>query len=141
MRKLVLTLAMGLFLTVASTGCKSVKKCMYEELSGKWIVTAIGEKSIDAAEKPFIEFNTTEKRIHSRGPCNIINSPFELKADSPCAISFPAPMSTMMACPELELEGEYLKAINNVAAFRIDGEKLALLDANSLVLIELVKEQ
>ena len=141
MKKMVLTLATGLFLTVVGTGCKSAKNCSYEDLSGKWIVTAIVEKSIATDEKPFIEFDTVEKRIHSRGPCNIINSPFELSVDNVCAISFPAPMSTMMACPELELEGEYLKAINNVAAFRIDGERLELLDADNSVLIGLTKEQ
>ena len=140
MKKTLSGLAMGLFLMAAVTGCHTTKKCSYEELSGKWLVTTIGEKGIDAAEKPFIEFNTVEKRIHSRGPCNIINSSFELKTDDACAISFPAPMSTMMACPELELEGVYLKALNNVAAFRIDGGKLKLLNADNSVLIELTKE-
>ena len=140
MKKLLSSFTMSLLLMATITGCQNTKKCTYEDLSGKWIVATIGEKSIEAAEKPFIEFNTVEKRIHSRGPCNIINSPFELNADNLCAISFPAPMATMMACPELELEGEYLKALNNISAFRINGKKLELLNDNNLVLIELIKE-
>ena len=141
MKNLLLSLVVGVTFMASGTGCKSAKvRCSYEDLSGKWIVSAIDGKIVDAAEKPFIEFNTAEKRTHGRGSCNIINSSFELKEDDPCAISFRMPISTMMACPDMVLEGEYMKAITNTAAFKVAGNELNLLDANGAVVMELVKE-
>ena len=141
MKNLVLSLVTGLFFMALGTGCKSAKvRCSYEDLAGKWIVSAIDGKIVDAAEKPFIEFNTAEKRTHGRGSCNIINSAFELNDDDPCAISFQMPISTMMACPDMVLEGAYVKAITNTVAFKVAGKELNLLNANGTVVMELVKE-
>ena len=65
-------------------------------------------------KQPFIEFNIAEKSLHGNAGCNLINGAFQVDDENPSAISFPQVISTMMACPDMEVEGRVLKALNSV---------------------------
>ena len=112
------------------------------DLEGKWIISeAAGEAIPDGMEKqPFIEFNIAEKRLHGNAGCNLINGAFQVDDENPSAISFPQVISTMMACPDMEVEGRVLKALNSVQSFgKLAGGGIGLYDADNNLVMVLVK--
>ena len=112
------------------------------DLEGKWIISeAAGEAIPDGMEKqPFIEFNIAEKSLHGNAGCNLINGAFQVDDENPSAISFPQVISTMMACPDMEVEGRVLKALNSVQSFgKLAGGGIGLYDADNNLVMVLVK--
>ncbi len=112
------------------------------DLEGKWIISeAAGEAIPDGMEKqPFIEFNMAEKRLHGNAGCNLINGAFQVDDENPSAISFPQVISTMMACPDMEVEDRVLKALNSVQSFgKLAGGGIGLYDADNNLVMVLVK--
>ena len=100
------------------------------DLEGKWMISeAVGEAIPEGMEKqPFIEFNIAEKRLHGNAGCNLING------------AFPQVISTMMACPDMEVEGRVLKALNSVQSFgKLAGGGIGLYDADNNLVMVLVK--
>ncbi|MDD6209602.1 MAG: META domain-containing protein [Bacteroidales bacterium] len=142
MKKAVLGLGAALLLVFVVISCKTTgaKKCSYEDLSGKWTVTTINGDRIEIEENPFIEFDIKENKIHGRTGCNIMNGTFTLSTDNPCAIAFPPAATTMMACPDMDVENSYLQTLLKVAAFQINDSNLQLLDGNNNVVMELKKD-
>ena len=67
--------------------------------------------------QPFIEFDIKSKRIHGNAGCNIMNGDFETSQNDFSAISFPGVITTMMSCPDMEIEGKILAAVNSVQSF------------------------
>ena len=113
------------------------------DLSGKWIISEAGGQSIpEGMEKqPFIEFNLSEKRIHGNAGCNLINGGFVADNENSSAISFPQLISTMMACPDMEVEGRVMKALNEVKSFgKLAGGGIGLYDADNTLVMVLVKK-
>lgn len=47
--------------------------------------------------------------------------------------------STRMMCPEMQFENSYLQILENTAAFRINGEKLTLMDGSGSIIAVLEK--
>ena len=113
------------------------------DLEGKWIISeAAGEAIPDGMEKqPFIEYNIAEKRLHGNAGCNLINGAFQVDDENPSAISFPQVISTMMACPDMEVEGKVMKAINEVKSFDVlSGGGIGFYSADGTLVMVLVKK-
>ena len=113
------------------------------DLSGKWMISEAGGQAIpEGMEKqPFIEFNLSEKRIHGNAGCNLINGGFVADNENSSAISFPQLISTMMACPDMEVEGRVMKALNEVKSFgKLAGGGIGLYDADNTLVMVLVKK-
>lgn len=89
------------------------------ELQGKWSITEVDNESVptDMENQPFIEFDLKTKRIHGNAGCNIMNGDFETSETDPSVISFPGVITTMMSCPDMEIEGKILAAVNSVKTF------------------------
>lgn len=112
-------------------------------LNGEWkIVDVNGEAIPTGMEKqPFIAFDVKEKRIHGNAGCNLMNGGFEINADNAKSISFPGLACTMMACPDMEVEGKILKALNDVKSFDVlSGGGIGMYDANGALVIVLEKK-
>lgn len=100
-----------------------------ENLSGTWTLKTID--GVEASTKyttepgkvPTISFDFNENRVHGNSGCNNYNSPFTLGENGQIIIS--QPVSTMMACPNLEGEGQFIQAI-------ADTSIITLPDANTL---------
>ena len=87
-----------------------------------------------------MEINVSEKRLHGNAGCNIINGGFEVDGNNATAISFPQVISTMMACPDMEVEGRILKALNSVQSFgQLAGGGIGFYDADNNLVLVLVK--
>lgn len=111
-------------------------------LNGKWMISEIKGEAIPSGmeNQPFIEFNISEKRIHGNAGCNIINGGFNTDDDKATAISFPEVISTMMACPDMELEGRVLNALNSVQSFGQQPGGIGFYDADNNQVMVLVKK-
>ena len=113
------------------------------ELDGKWMISEAGGEAIPAGmeTQPFIEFNIAEKSLHGNAGCNLINGSFQVDAVNPSSISFPQVISTMMACPDMEVEGRVLKALNSVQTFgKLAGGGIGFYDADNNLVMVLVKK-
>jgi len=104
-----------------------------ENLSGVWTlkiidgVDASSRYTTEAGKIPTITFDFNESRISGNSGCNNYNAPFSLNENGQIIISHP--VSTMMACPNLEGEGQFVQAIT-------DTSMLTLPDANTLQFVK-----
>lgn len=109
------------------------------DLSGKWLITEVNGTAVpDSLENvPFLEFNIAEKTLHGNAGCNVINGGIRLDDANSSSVSFPQGMSTMMACPDMEVENSILKALNNVRSFgKLASGGIGFYDAeNALILV------
>jgi heat shock protein HslJ len=97
----------------------------------------IGDK---APEVLGINEKGEEIRLSAYKGCNLINGGFETSTTNAKSISFPGVASTMMACPDMEVEGKILKAMNEVKSFdKLSGGGIGLYDANNALVIVLEK--
>lgn len=105
-------------------------------LSGKWEVSYIHDavQPVDvlfSTQKPTIVFDTQENTLSGNAGCNNYSSTFTLNNQH---LKFGAIASTKMACPSLEGESIFIKAIQNVSSFTIKEGTLSLFSADTEVL-------
>lgn len=97
-------------------------KCI---LDTRWRLVELMGKPVAADERfPFIHLHAKEGRISGFGGCNSIGGAYELKAGN--RVRFTNMASTMMACPDMELEQEFFKVLNMADNFACDGKTLFL---------------
>ena len=110
-------------------------------LDGRWDVEEVGGKPVpqDMETQPFLELDETAKRLHGNAGCNIINGTFELggKEGLSRPLTFGQIISTMMACPDMEVESKVLEALNAVKSCGLLAEgKVGLYDeSGTLVMV------
>lgn len=112
-------------------------------LNGKWMISEAEGAAVPSGmeKQPFIEFNVAEKSLHGNAGCNIINGSFQVNAENPSSISFPQVISTMMACPDMEVESRILKALNSVRSFgQLAGGGIGFYDADNTLVMVLTKQ-
>ena len=111
-------------------------------LNGEWKIKEVNGEAITSGmeKQPFIAFDVKKKTLHGNAGCNLINGGFETSTTNAKSISFPGVASTMMACPDMEVEGKILKAMNEVKSFdKLSGGGIGLYDANNALVIVLEK--
>ncbi len=123
---------------VATTGATTYAGCgRYQgdyQLNGKWILSRLNNQSVDVdkAEVPYVEFQLSENRVVGFGGCNRFSGSVELIGDS---LKFGSLASTKMACPTLDDEATFLRALaKQKLSFRIKKRQLRLYnDSTTLV--------
>ena len=140
MRKKMMT---GLCALVALTGmlgaCSSAETDA-KQLEGKWNVTAINGSAVEQVEKlPSMEFDMTGKKVHGTTSCNLYNSGLELDEAHPSTLRITQAITTMMACPNMEVEQLFLQTLDRVASVKTGAEagEMLLLDEAGGVLFTL----
>lgn len=115
-------------------------------LTSKWKVIKInGESMKPNAEgiyaKPYIELNYQKKTITGNAGCNRITGQIEVDPDINRSMSFPHVASTRMACPNMAIENEVLKALNSVSTYKLSPSttELSLLDKEGKEVLRFVK--
>ena len=112
-----------------------------EDLNGRWTIIAVKDEPVQsAAITPFLEFDVAVKRVHGNTSCNVMNAPFESDAKDKTSIRFIAPVTTMMACINMETEAKILRVMTEIAHVR-KGEtsnrvKLVDKNGNTMLLLE-----
>lgn len=112
-------------------------------LKGEWKITSVNGEDVPSGmeNQPFLAFDLKEKKIHGNAGCNLMNGGFETNTGNARSISFPNVITTMMACPDMELEGKILKAMNEVKSFDVlSGGGIGMYDANGALILVLEKK-
>ena len=63
-------------------------------------------------------FNMSDLKLHGNAGCNIFNTSVVLDDADVSALRINQAATTMMACPDMEVEGKILKALDEVRAVK-----------------------
>lgn len=96
-----------------------------------WRLAALGSQPVEVPSngqrEAHLVLHTRDARLAGSGGCNRLMGTFERNGD---ALRFPPIASTRLACPEgMEQEAVFLRTLERVAAWRVKGRQLDLLDA------------
>jgi len=94
--------------------CKTIDSYQVEDLKGRWTIISVKDEPVQLENMPFFEFDVSEKRVHGNTSCNMFSSIFESDANDKTAIRFVTPISTMMACINMETEAKILQVISDI---------------------------
>ena len=109
-------------------------------LEGKWNIAEVkGEKVVVEEDAPVMEFDMTENTVYGNAGCNIFNASVVLDANDVSAIAIDDAVTTMMSCPNMELEDKVLKSMDEVKAVKAgkSADEVLLVDAAGNVLFVL----
>lgn len=80
-----------------------------------------------------ITLDSTRRMVYGVGACNRLFGPYELEGKDELDIERLA--STMMACPNMDLESRFAKQLEEADKYRIDGDVLTLFDDGKKLLV------
>ncbi|SHG28952.1 META domain-containing protein [Flavobacterium johnsoniae] len=98
-----------------------------EELNGYKVFATDFQK-----EMPRIEINSTENRFSGYGGCNAISGSIFYEKD---LLRFSKVISTLMACPQGNKEGEFTKALQSTTTYSIGNNQLTLSNPSGKLLV------
>lgn len=82
----------------------------------------------------WMTLDSHQKRLTGSGGCNRISGGYEIGA---ATLRFTRVASTMMACPSLDLETQFLRALDATRTYRVSGRALELRDKTGTVIARL----
>ena len=143
MQKVIVSLCMAGAL-IALSSCRSSKDAAtLSSINGEWNIIEINGAAVVPApnqEFPFIGFDTNTGKVFGNSGCNRMMGSFDVNA-KPGTIDLGAMASTRMACPDMEVEGRVMKALNEVKSFgKLAGGGIGLYDADNTLVMVLVKK-
>jgi len=103
----------------------------------RWVPARIGDRPVVVSgrqREPWIELNPKSKRVAGSGGCNRIAGTYEA---GPGTLRFGPLISTKMACPGVDMEAPFLRALHEVRAYRVHGRVLELMDDRGQLLARL----
>lgn len=103
-----------------------------ETLTGKWNLTSFPGEDISKlfAKAPTMEI-AADGKVFGNAGCNTYRSAYELKENT---FTLTRPAATLMACPNLEGEGKFLKILDAPLQASINGDTLTFLREGNIVL-------
>lgn len=108
-------------------------------IEGEWNITEVNGSAIKEKPYPYIGFDISKNNIYGNSGCNRITGNFDFKGKKG-KIELGQMASTMMACPNMELEQNVLRSLNMVERINsTDKEHLVLCDKNKNPLLQLEK--
>ena len=143
MKKVIVSLCMAGAL-IALSSCRSSKDAAtLSSINGEWNIIEINGAAVVPApnqEFPFIGFDTNTGKVFGNSGCNRMMGSFDVNA-KPGTIDLGAMASTRMACPDMEVEGRVMKALNEVKSFgKLAGGGIGFYDADNTLVMVLVKK-
>ena len=103
----------------------------------RWRPIRIGERAVTVTgqqREPWLELDPRTKRVTGSGGCNRFSGSYEAGEGT---LSFGPLASTRMACPGMETETAFLRALEGTRRFRLVGRHLDLEDGHGVVLARL----
>ena len=117
MKKAILTLLMIPAFVGMLFSCSEVKTDA-KKLEGKWNVVEVkGEKVLEEG-LPQMDFNMAEKKLHGNTGCNLFNTTITLDPEDVSSITIAPGATTMMACPNMDLETSVLQSMDQVRSVK-----------------------
>jgi len=103
-------------------------KANYAIVEKYWKLTELNGKPVvmDSAfgREPHIILKDHDNRVNGFAGCNSLSGYYEVRSMD--RISFSKIATTKMACPKLDLETEFLKALESADNFNVNGDELIL---------------
>ena len=120
---------------------REVAEVSVNDLNGAWEIVSVKGNPVREVEKqPQLVFNVAEKRVHGNASCNTINGSFTQEEGQAASLRFNQMISTMMACPNMDVESSILKALDEVRSFEIKADgTVSLLGADGAEVLSLKK--
>ena len=117
------------------------EKTDVKKLEGKWNIVEVKGEKILKEGLPNMEFDMKDNKVHGNAGCNIFNSTVVLDDQDISSITINPAATTMMACPDMEIEDAILKAMGNVKGVKAgqSENEMLLVDADGNVLMVLSK--
>lgn len=107
-----------------------IKKVNTKLVEVRWVLREVNGKEIKLSRKdatePHIIFRIKENRVNGNGGCNGFFGSYNVEGSD--KISFSRMGSTMMACPDLQTESEFLKSLESVSNYEVSESELILKD-------------
>lgn len=98
-------------------------------VNGAWTVTTLDGTDVEAG-KITLTIDIQELRVHGNAGCNIINGSLYLDPDKPNSLQFGQMATTRMTCPDIQLEMNFLVALESVeSAYRDSDDTITLANA------------
>lgn len=123
------SILVGLVLSVSLMGCvetaeqkKETKIATDTSLSGKWQLTELAGQPVQTEKAPYLDFSE-EGKVSGFAGCNRFFGNVEVKGLS---IHFGKLGATMMACPSLELEGQFMQMLEQADNYSLGNDSLSL---------------
>ena len=131
------SLLMTLTLSLLFLGCSAAEPTptttpakMGKSLEGtNWNLVSFGLTRMAVPQKASITFK--EGHYNGHGGCNGVGGNYVLEGEK---LTLSAGFSTMMACPELDLEHKYMKYLGSVTGYSIEGNMLDLRSDDKILL-------
>jgi heat shock protein HslJ len=124
MRTFFMILMAGAFFASCNSNKATTTKTAAEQTSANktldktyWVLTEIDGKP------SFIYFDAAKKRVSVSGGCNVMGGSYELMEGS--RIKFGQMISTLMACPDMTIEGGLKKMTEMADNYAIQGDNLS----------------
>jgi len=96
-------------------------------ITGIWLLQQVNGKGVGLhPNEVVLEINSSQQKFSGKAICNEINGTIKYIEDNKITIS--KVISTRKMCPNLELETEYISALQSVEEFNIEANELRLLD-------------
>lgn len=106
-------------------------------LSGRWTLTLLrGAALPEEASVPTLEIDLGNKSVSGFGGCNRYTAYIAKHDDT--TLELGGIGATRMACLEDQVEAPYFEALGAVAQYRLEPNRLKLLDADGIILLEYV---
>lgn len=92
----------------------------------KWQLIELNGKAIENSnpENYYLILNSKDRLANAKANCNSINLGYKIK--NQLSIKFSQGIMTLMACPDGNIEEEYMEVLNTVDNLSTDGETLTL---------------
>lgn len=105
-------------------------------LNRTWILKKFGDKEVVDTDYskglPDLMFNVEQKRFSGNGGCNRIMGSVFIEGRT---LRFGQVASTMMMCPDLELETQFVKALEKVTIYSLSGNQLILSNPDEMLMV------
>ncbi|CAM3530730.1 hypothetical protein FSS13T_21030 [Flavobacterium saliperosum S13] len=128
------------------SGCKTKlnqQSATESPLKGtKWILVEMMGKPIPSSQNGkdiYVYLDTNEDRINGHSGCNGFGGNYELTDGN--RIAFSKMMGTMMACADMETETQFLKLMQTVDNYNLNGNSLQLNRARMAPLLKFEAEK
>lgn len=105
--------------------------------SNRWGLVSLGGRAVTVPARerePWIELDGRAMKVTGSGGCNRISGGYESAGSS---LRFGRMVSTQMACPSMDIERAFLRALERTRQYRIRGRMLDLMDDRGEILARL----
>lgn len=112
------------------------------QLKGRYYrLVSLGSSPLDTTKQQVrqahLVFSDDDNTLNGSGGCNRLQGEYQMNDTDRAALRFGKVVATEMACDATEIETELFKALERTASYRLEGDRLQLMDEAGKVIAEL----